>query len=386
RPMKLLAIASTGVNRMFRDRSNYFFVFVLPLGIIIIIGSLFGSGFRPTVGVVAPETGVGEILAQRLGDIEGVDIQRYDSVDDLVQAVERSSIQAGVSIPDDIDQTLARGDDAGVGFVARPDSSGPQLRALVDAVVTDLAYEVVSTRIADTDLQSGIAQAQQLETSFQPVTVETDVVGEATVQVENVGQFELGAVTQLVLFMFLTGLTGSAALIQSRQLGVSRRMLSTPTGVTTIITGEALGRLGVVAVQGIYIVAVTWVAFGVDWGDPLGAAAVMVLFGLTAAGAAMLMGSVFRNDQQAGGMGVLFGLGLAALGGAMTPVEIMPPVMQQVSKAIPHSWAIDAFSVLIRQDGTIVDIGRQLGVLAAFAAVFLAFAAWRFRAVLTRGN
>lgn len=384
--MKALAIAGSGLRRMFRDRTNYFFVFVLPLGIIVIIGSLFGSGFEPTIGVVAPDSGAAAMLAERLDELEGVTVERFDTVDDLVGAVERSDIQAGVHIPPDFEATLRSGGATAAGFIARPDSAGPQLRALVDSVVTDFAYQVVAARLTEGDLVDGITAAAQRAGSLDAIEVEFAAVGEASFDPSTTGQFDLGASTQLVLFMFLTGLTGSAALIQSRQLGVSRRMLSTPTTVMTIVTGEALGRFAVVAVQGLYIVGVTLVAFGVDWGDPLGAAAIMVLFGLAAAGAAMLMGSVFRNDQQAGGMGVLFGLGLAALGGAMTPVEIMPPVMQQISRATPHRWAIDGFDILVRQEGTIADIGQQLAVLAGFAVVFLLVASWRFRTVLTRGE
>jgi ABC-2 type transport system permease protein len=99
----------------------------------------------------------------------------------------------------------------------------------------------------------------------------------------------------------------------------------------------------------------------------------------------MLMGSVFQNDQQAGGIGVMLGLGLAALGGAMVPVEVMPSGMQNVARFTPHAWAIDAFGELVREDGTIVDIGPQLGVLALFAVALLVLAAWRFRVALTRG-
>ena len=383
--MKLLAIAASGVRRMFRDRTNYFFVFILPLGIIVIIGSLFGSGFRPTIGVVAPETGVGAALAERIGDIEDIDIAMYDSLDDLVVAVERSTVQAGVSIGDGLGDVLQSGSSGRVEYLARPDSAGPQLQALVAAVVTEFSYDVIAARVSGGELAEGITAAVDRRNDFPPVEVRLSTTGEAMFD-SSLGQFDLGASSQLVLFMFLTGLTGSAALIQSRQLGVSRRMLGTPTSARTIIVGETLGRFAVVLVQGLYILFVTLIVFGVEWGDPLGAAAIMTLFGLVGAGAAMLMGSVFQNDQQAGGIGVMLGLGLAALGGAMVPIEVMPAGMQNVARFTPHAWAIDAFSELVREDGTIADIGPQLGVLALFAVAFLLLASWRFRKVLTRGE
>ena len=381
--MKALSIAATGVRMLFRDKTNYFFVFILPLGIIVIVGSLFGSGFAPSVGMVAPESGVGAVLADRLRSEADVEIVMHDDVDDLLLAVERSNVQAGVVIGPEFESDLAAGSQARVGFVARPDSSGPQLQALITTVVARFSAEVTAARVAGDELEAGIPAAAARSASLPPIDVRVTTTGE--VMFEGLGQFDLGASSQLILFMFLTGLTGSAALIQSRQLGVSRRMLSTPTAPGTIIVGEALGRFGVVLVQGLYIMFVTLVVFGVNWGDPLGAAAILVLFGLTGAGAAMLMGSVFRNDQQAGGIGVMLGLGLAALGGAMVPVEVMPPGMQQVARGTPHAWALDAFAELVRRDGSLIDILPQLGVLAAFAAGLLALAAWRFRVALTRG-
>lgn len=370
---------------MFRDRSNYFFVFILPLGIIVIIGSLFGSGFRPTIGLVAPDSGTGAVLAERLENLEDVAVVRYEDTDDLLLAVERSTVQAGVSIGPDFAADLAADRTGGVGYVSRPDSAGPQLQALVTAVITEFSYQVLAAKVEGDDLVTGLGAAAARADELAAIDVRLTTSGEAMFD-SSLGQFDLGASSQLVLFMFLTGLTGSAALIQSRQLGVSTRMLSTPTSATTIIMGETLGRFAVVAVQGLYIVFVTLIVFGVNWGDPLGAAAIMTLFGLVAAGVAMLMGSVFQNDQQAGGIGVMAGLGLAALGGAMVPIEVMPAGMQQVARMTPHAWAIDAFAVLVREDGTIVDILSHLGVLAAFAFGVLALAAWRFRRVLTRGG
>ena len=136
--------------------------------------------------------------------------------------------------------------------------------------------------------------------------------------------------------------------------------------------------------QGLYIMIGTLVIFGVNWGDPIAAPVVVVVFALVSTGAAMLMGALFSNDQQAGGLGVLLGLGLAAFGGAMAPVEIFPETMQTMAKVTPHAWAIDAFAELVRRDGTLVDILPQLGVLAAFAAAFMLLATWRLQRVLTR--
>ncbi len=185
---------------------------------------------------------------------------------------------------------------------------------------------------------------------------------------------------QLLLFVFLTSLTASAALIQTRQLGLARRMVATPTSVGTILIGESLGRLAVALLQGVFIMIGTLVLFGVDWGQPLGAVIIVVTFALVGSGAAMLMGSLFSNDQQASGVAVMLGLGLAALGGCMIPLvvfEVFAPTLWRVAHITPHAWALEAFDALIVDDGTVIDILPFVAILLGYAVVFYGLATWR---------
>jgi ABC-2 type transport system permease protein len=182
----------------------------------------------------------------------------------------------------------------------------------------------------------------------------------------------------------LTSLTGSVALIETRRLGVSRRILATPTAARTILAGEALGRIGIALVQGLIIMIGSALLFGVGWGDPLGAGALLIAFALVGSGAGMLMGSVFRTEQQAGAVGVLLGIGLAALGGSMLPLELFSGTMRAVAHATPHAWANDGFAELVRHGGGIADILPQLGVLTCYAAALFLLGTWRLRKTLTR--
>ena len=99
--------------------------------------------------------------------------------------------------------------------------------------------------------------------------------------------------------MFLTSMTAASQLILTRQLGVSRRMLSTPTPVRSILIGELLGRFAIAMVQGLFIVLVSSLVFGVSWGDPAVRRRVIVLFALVGTGAAMTVG-VFARQRRPG--------------------------------------------------------------------------------------
>ncbi len=383
---KTFAIAQIALLRFLRDRSTVFFVFVLPIGIVMLIGAQFGGDFSPRLGVAGPDTPIAADIIARLESEPEITVVAFDSEDDLLLAVERGKVSAGVSIPTDLDELVATGSEASVGFISRPDGVGPQLQVIVSEAVAGATEQEMAVRFAvskGADPSEAAAAAATIAPTVPDLSTDTVVAGESLFPA-SMGQFDIGASSQLVLFMFLTGLTGSAVLIQNRHLGVTTRMAGTPTSVRTIVTGEALGRFAIVFVQGIYIMAATTLLFGVGWGDPLGAAGILVLFSAVGAGAAMMFGAVFRNDQQAGGVAIVAGIGLAALGGSMLPIELFSDTLLKVARFTPHYWANDAFAEVLRHDASVSDILPQLGALAAFAFVLMAIASWRMRKVITR--
>jgi ABC-2 type transport system permease protein len=386
--MKVFSIASSNVRRMLRERSNIFFVFIFPIALILLIGAQFGGDFAPGVAVYqADDDPLATAITDEIRSEDSLAVTTYESSEEVTTAVERGTVQAGVLIPAGISAAAQSGDQVQVEYLARPDGAGPQLQSVVSAAVARVMTPVAAAQFGvdetGASFDDALAMARS-QTDLAPgLDVETTAVGEALFP-ESLGRFDLGAAQQLVLFTFLTALAGSAALILSRRLGVSRRMLSTPTSTGTIVVGEGTGRWAVAMVQGLYIVVVTYLLFQVDWGDPWGALLILVTFSAVGAGAGMLLGSLFSNDQQAGGISVVLSLGLAALGGCMLPIELFSPAMTRVAHLTPHAWALDGFAELVRRDGTVADILPELGVLTVYAAVLLVLAGWRLRAVLTR--
>lgn len=386
--MKVLAITIANLKRMLRERSNIFFVFIFPIALILLIGIQFGGGFTPIVGVHMADRGVlAEEVVAVLEDSSAVDLRSFGSEGELVSAVERGQVSAGLFLPAGMEDVIAAGIAAEVGFVVRPDGFGTEFRSVVSSAIAQALKPAGAARFAALEtgesFEVALGVAQEAAPALPGVGVDVSYLGEELFP--DLGRFDLGAPQQLVLFTFITVLSGSAALILSRKLGISQRMLSTPTPLRTILVGESLGRFAVGMFQGLYIMVVSLVAFGVDWGSPLAAFLLLAAFTAVAAGAAMLMGSIFSNEQQAAGVAVIVALGLAALGGSMLPLELFPETMRRIAMATPHAWALLGFADLVRGDGGIADVLPEVGVLLAYAAVLFALATWRLRRTLTSG-
>ena len=383
--VKVFTIAANSVRLLFRDRSNIFFVLILPVILILVIGLVFGSAFTPRIGIVIlDDSAAAADLNGRLDSADGLDVVVIGDEKEARLQVRRNQIDGAMIVPAGYGELVASGAPTTLNLITAPSSSSFQVQTIVNATVTEHAAALRAGRFAadvtGRPASEATALASEVAVDLPRVTVATIGTNDET----DLGQFGLGAVSNLVMFVFLTATTSSAALIQARQLGVSRRMFSTPTSAGTIIAGETLGRYLVTLLQGLFIIGIAALAFGVQWGNPLGAALLIATFSLVGTGAGMLIGTTFSNAEQAAGLSVFFSLLLAALGGAMVPLEIFPDTMRQIAHITPHAWAIDGYSELIRLSGTAVDIVRELGVLLAMGAALLALSTWQFRRVLTR--
>lgn len=386
--MKALVIARTSVVRTLRDRMGLFFVVVLPIILIVVLGMTYGGMSAARVGVADPDGGplarslVSDISAQGLK----IDVRRFASVADLRDAVERGFVELGVAIPEDYDRALSSGGTATVTYVALPKSIASTVRTAVDAAVADQVSLVRAARVAASangvPFDRALLAAGQRQPSVAGVAIEVQAVSDT---VSNPNGFNVGAESQVILFMFMTSLTGAETIVVTRQLGISRRMYSTPTSAATIVLGEMLGRFAFALFQGLFIVVASTLLFGVDWIDPLATMAIITSFALVASGAAMLLGTVASTTSQAGAIGAALGMLFGLLGGTMVPLEVFPVAMRTIAHLTPHAWAIDAFHDLLLNGSGIGRVLPEIGVLLLFAVAIVAVASLRFRQAIVRG-
>src|SRR5665647_3054688 len=367
-----LAIAGVELRRFLKDHSNAFFALVFPLLIVLLIGAQFGGGSNGRVAITGPNSALRAALAAELAD-QDVDVTIVGA-DDMRELVARGRADVGVLFADEAAAAYDDGSDLQLQVIAGSQAQSQVVAQQVSQAAQNLATEqgqVAALTAAGIDEDTARTALGFARAVVSPPRLEVVNASEIAQEFSGLGQFDYGAGAEVILFVFLTSLSGSATLIQSRRLGVTRRTLAAPVSTAQAVGGLAIGRLAIAAFQGAYIMAASTLLFGVDWGNLALALLVMVTFALVAAGAAMVLGSVLDNDAAAGGIGVGLALVLAALGGAMYPLEFFPDTLRTVAHVTPHAWASEALAEIQRHNGTLVDILPQLGVLLAFAVVLL---------------
>lgn len=381
----VLAIAGANLKRQARDRTALFFTVALPVALILLIGVSVAGADKIPLGVVAPDSSLATDFVASLETDDALEVEGFDDEGAARRALRRSDVLAALVVPSDYDVAVSEGRPVSVKLISDPRSQGiGPARAAVSAAVAEQGAVLEAARFATDGLggefSDHVRAASRIQETLPAVGVEEQTIDAQAAALPS--RFDYTAPTTLVLFIFITSLAASGMLIETRRLGVSRRMLAGPVSVGTVLAGEAVARYLVAVGQGVLLFVVGSLVFGVDWGDPVAALTIIAVFSLVGTAAAMLLGAVFSTPQQAGSIGPFAGIALGMLGGCMYPLEIVPRVLQIVGHFTPHAWAVDAFFDL-GKGASLGDVAGPILIIAAFAVGLLPLATWRLRRAIT---
>lgn len=355
-----LAVAAANLRRQAGDRRLLVVATVVPVALILLTGLLTG-GSKVPLGVVDAGPGPAATrLVALLSHGGGLTLHAEPSRAALDDDILRGRVVAGVVIP----PGFGSNGRLAVTFVGEGDQ--PQAVQAHTAVTGRLALLAAEQQAA----ASGPAPRAAAAT-------DRALAGAAATARPPLSPFSYAGPADLVLFAGITLLVMSAGLVESRRLGVLRRVAASPIRPGGIVAGQLLG-LGLAGLgQALGLLLVGRVLFGVRWGSPVAVA--LLVLGLTAAlaGLATLLGTLARTQEQAVAVGVVLALAAGMLGGCLWPLSVVGPAMQAVGHLTPQAWAMDGFVALVYGHAGLVAVLPDIAALAGFAAVLCTLAAWR---------
>ncbi len=380
---------------------------IMPLVFIFLIGQAIG-GFGPggssstnvtwTLAVANEDAGdLGARLVETLEADPTLEILEV-TADGMAATVENEEAEAGLLIPASFSDELQAGNGLALDFYSDPENVQfvqPVEQAVLGAM-SQLTGSVSSAAIsrnvaAELGLfELGVDEDDYFETAVTtaqtkwqepPVTIQVNE-DEVVVDSNNIIPQGMNQSSPGMMAMFATfGMVGGAAvLIQERQSGTLRRLLVMPINKASILVGKLLGIMLAGVLQMSLLIGVSALAFGVPWGNSPTALVLMVLtFALAITSLSMMMAALTKTLAQANALGTVIVLSISALGGAWWPLDIVPGWMQTVGRLSPMSWAMDGFQDIITRGLGVTAVLPEIGVLLAFAAVFLFVGVWRFQ-------
>jgi ABC-2 type transport system permease protein len=384
-------IARTELRRYVQDRVAIFTLVLMPLLIVFLIGSAYGSASTVfVVGVVdADDTDSSADLVAALEASNTVATRDYSDEADLRRDIRLGDVAGGVLIPAGYGRDVAAGSAVALPVVTLQADQGST--AVVAAVTGALAGEgavLAAARFVagdgSVDPESAVQVARAVAPSVDLPEIDVQTVG--TIRPEDENAFTRAVFSQLVLFVFVNGMVAAWALVQTRQLGIGRRAMAAPIGAGAFVSGVAGSRVALGLLQSALLLVAGVLVFGVTWGSWPAIALLVLVWAVVSAGAGMLLGALARTPEQAIAIAVPASIALAMLGGTMWSLEFVGPVMRVIGHLTPHAWAMDAWTAIVNDGAGVTGIATELAVLTAIAVVLMAVSARALRRTLTHGG
>lgn len=382
-------IAKKDLTELFRNRLGLVLLIVMPLFMMVMVGFIYPSNGTISglqVGLVNEDSGFNGNTNASLSFLMGLQginnqthmlvITNVPSTADLKDQVQRGTLEGGIVIPSNFSESLMSGEQGTLIIVS--DESNPQISATIQGALNGV-FSAMGTAMA----QQNVAPLNATNTLavVQPLAVQTQ--GVVSGKPSYFDFIAPGIMAMTVMMSVMTGLP--VAISQEKEIGTMDGMMVAPVNRLSILLGKTIAQTGRGLIQGVIILALAIGIFGVAiQGSILLVFALLLLGVFSFVGLGIVVTSFTKDQETAQMLMMTLMFPMMFLGGVFFPIQQMPWYMQDISKALPLTYASDALRKVMVLGAGIPQISTDLIVLIAFGVVMIAIALPVFRRMMTQ--
>jgi ABC-2 type transport system permease protein len=386
---RALFITLNEVRLYLQDKGDLAFGLLLPILTFALMFGAFGGEtmYKATATVVDEDGGIySQQLIEKLDAVDGVSIDLL-SAEDADAKLERSDILIALFIPSGFSDTLASGGQAELIFKQRGNAGleGQILAGIVRSVAAEIDQEfqvlhrvqsnLAGEPIAEGDIESTVHSLLEEERRQPALGVTEETIGGST---EFINQYLPGIITMYVLFAISMS---ARTLVEERQRGTLERLLTTRLNAGELFFGKFTANIARGFIQTLILLLLSYAVFQMF--TPLSFLACLVIslvFAAAASAVGMIIAAISRTAEAANWIGVVVTMFMVMVGGTFFGIP-EGSVLAKFGIFSLNTYANQAYTAIITQEGSLGDVWSQLVILAAVAVVGLIISRMIFRAV-----
>lgn len=169
-------------------------------------------------------------------------------------------------------------------------------------------------------------------------------------------------------------------LVIRREDGVLKRLRSTPLPPTTYVAGLLVSTLIVFAIETVALFVLGRIVFGTPFPSRIGSIALLIVIGSVCfAALGVGISGLIRSSEGSSAIVNLIVLPMAFLSGAFGPTLHYPHFLRAIGDVLPLTYMVDLANGVYLHGHEVWFDPTAIGVLAAWGAVGLVAALFRFR-------
>lgn len=377
---------------LLRDWHALLLLFAMPAVFILVMSLALQDSFSLRQGVSIHYYLVDEdhsrlsaALVKRLDALDDFKAQSPDTtVEELIDRVRHDQVQFLVRIPAGFGKSIDGEKPVPVQMLAGPDVE-PAVYKLFEAALRDVLVRVYLQETA-APLQSQMPGTDGMGNMSGNLDAADKLLNAQSLYQMNGENRRPSSVQQnvpawLLFAMFFIAIPLSTTWVQERQQGTYARLRSMGLGSGTLLLGKLLPYLTINLLQVVLMLAVG--VFVVPWFGggsltlghaPLALCLMAMAASFASVSYALLIANLVSTSEQATIFTGVCNLLMAAVGGIMVPVFLMPPVMQTLSHYSPMGWGLQGFLDVFLRQSEFREVAPQAAYLFGFGLACLAAA------------
>jgi len=168
----------------------------------------------------------------------------------------------------------------------------------------------------------------------------------------NLSAMQYYSAAMLVMYALFVGSLGTTSMLEEREAGTLKKLLTTTASKFQILSGKVLGVFFLGIFDVIVLIAFTKLVFNVSWGNSLSGLILISLAMIFAScGFSIFLSLIFKSTKSVFLTSAVIIMIMSFIGGSMYPLSQMPAVMQAASKFMINNWALRGYLSLMMGSG-----------------------------------
>ncbi len=265
--------------------------------------------------------------------------------------------------------------------VAKP-AFKASLSYALNQFVTQVKIEILVERLSKS-AGSGDNASAFSASALNVLSVREEQVGDDAQLKASLNSVQHNVPAWAIFGMFLIVIPMSGNMIRERDEGSAVRLQLIPGVAGTVAIGKILFYIMICLVQfaamlavGLYVLPLFDLPKLYLGAHPVALIPMAVAIAFSATAYGYFIGNIFKTANQAMPFGAISVVLLSAIGGVWVPVQILPPLMQQIARISPQHWSLEGINQVMLRGASYNGILQPFAIVCAIGALLTLFGVW----------
>lgn len=366
-------IAKNVLRSVLKKKSSFIIFLVIPILCVLLSLTLYSSSGTGSSVVGIEDNDKSTISTDMVKTMNGNDKFKMKSIEDkdVKSSIVSQKVDCVLVIPKGFEDSIRSGSAKKIQLIS---IKGESVTSWIKNYTNYYAQNLMDISRASggsKQMFDKIYEGQKNgEVSVSSQKVKDKYMGQGTTQ-QGMGLF--------IMFILVGSTTTADFIIKEKEDRTYYRIFCAPVSSTIYILGNLIANIAIICFQVIAVLFFQKYALNIDSGmSQIELFIILMDFGLVSVAFGMLIVAFSKTRYQASSLSTLIITPTCMLSGCFWPNELMPTVMQKISKFLPQSWVIDAIQKG-QQSPDFSNIAFDLAIILAFAVTFFIVAIYKLK-------